>query len=93
MCVIMKNNLFRKSIMGIIVNKENNKNDDLERRISADLRAKAAETVADAEVTDFVGDAEYVRDTKRTGRFAWVWIILVVLAAISLVIIFMPASR
>ena len=79
--------------MGIIVNKENNKNNDLERRISADLRARAAETTPDAELTDFVGDAEYVRDTKRTGRFAWVWIVLVILAIISIVIILTPASR
>ena len=79
--------------MGIIVSKENDKNNDLERRISADLRAKAVETSPDSEVTDFVGDADYVRDTKRTGRFAWVWIILIVLAIISLVIIFTPASR
>ena len=51
------------------------------------------EAAPDSEVTDFVGDADYVRDTKKTGRFAWVWIILVVLAIFSLVIIFMPASR
>ncbi|MBR3324077.1 hypothetical protein IKG24_00865 [Candidatus Saccharibacteria bacterium] len=79
--------------MGIIVNKEDNKNNDLERRITSDLRAKAADTFEDGEVTDFAGDAEYIRDTKKTGRFAWVWIVLIVLAIISLVIIFMPASR
>lgn len=79
--------------MGIIVNKEDNKNNDLERRITADLRNKAVETFEDGEVTDFAGDSEYIRDTKKTGRFAWVWIVLVVLAIISLVIIFMPASR
>lgn len=79
--------------MGIIVNKEDNKNEDLERRISADLRAKAVETFDDGEVTDFANDSEYVRETTKTNRFAWVWIVLIVLAIISLVIIFMPASR
>lgn len=79
--------------MGIIVNKEDNKNADLERRISADLRAKAVETFDDGEVTDFANDSEYVRETTKTNRFAWVWIVLIVLAIISLVIIFMPASR
>lgn len=79
--------------MGIIVSKENNKNDDLERIISADLRNKAAETFEDGEVTDFANDSEYVRDTTKTNRFTWVWIVLIVLAIISLVIIFMPASR
>ena len=79
--------------MGILVNKEDNKNEDLERRISADLRAKAAETFDDGEVTDFASDSEYVRETTKTNRFAWVWIVLIILAIISLVIIFMPASR
>ena len=79
--------------MGIIVNKEDNKNNDLERRISSDLRAKAVETFDDGEVTDFTDGSEYVRETTKTGRFAWVWIVLVVLAIISLVIIFTPASR
>ena len=80
-------------IMGITVNKEDSKNQDLERRISADLRAKAAKTAPDGEVTDFEKDSEYTKDTKETSRFAWVWIVLVVLAIISLVIIFMPVSR
>lgn len=79
--------------MGIIVNKEDNQNNDLERRISSDLRAKALAEAPDGEVTDFETDAEYIRDTKKTGRFAWVWIVLIVLAIISLVIILMPASR
>ena len=79
--------------MGIMVNKEDNKNVDLERRISADLRNKAVETFDDGEVTDFASDSEYIRETTKTNRFAWVWIVLVVLAIISLVIIFMPASR
>ena len=79
--------------MGIIVNKENNKNDNLERMISTDLREKAASTFDDGEVTDFENSSEYVRETTKTSRFAWVWIVLIVLAIISLVIIFMPASR
>lgn len=79
--------------MGIVVNKEDDKNQELEDRITADLRAKAVETVPDGEKTDFENDSEYIRDTKSTGRFAWVWIVLIVLAIISLVIIFMPASR
>lgn len=79
--------------MGVIVNKENTQNNDLERRISADLRAKALAEAPDGEVTDFETDSEYIRDTKKTGRFAWVWAILIILAIISLVIIIMPASR
>ena len=79
--------------MGIVVNKEDNKNQDLERRISADLRAKAVKQAPDGEVTDFEKDSEHIEDTKKTGKFAWVWAILIVLAIVSLVIIFMPVPR
>ncbi len=70
--------------MGVIVNKENSKNDDLSRRIDADLRARAiAEKQKDD--PDYVEDAEYTKNLKKTGRFGWVWIVLIVLAVISLI--------
>jgi len=92
LCYNGKNNLFRKN-MGIVVNKEDNKDNELEQRISADLRARAVAEAPDGEVTDFENDSEYIKETKKTGRFAWVWVVLIVLAIVSLVIIFMPASR
>lgn len=72
--------------MGVIVNKENNTNDELSRRIDADLREKlSGNSRVKNEVPDLVDDAEYLRDSKTTSRFAWVWVVLVVLAVISLV--------
>lgn len=75
--------------MGVIVNKNNYKNDELSRRIDADLRAKALETVGgddrDIEDLDFAEDSEYVRDFKKTGRFGWVWVVLIVLAILSVI--------
>ncbi len=79
--------------MGIVVNKEDTKNQNLEKRISADLRERAVKEAPDGEVTDFEKDSEYIKDTKKTGKFAWVWAILIILAIISLVIIFMPIPR
>ena len=73
--------------MGVIVNKENNQNDELSRRITADLRAKAVAEATDDDV-DLAEDAEYLRDLKKTGRFGWVWFVLIGLAALSLVSIF-----
>lgn len=73
--------------MGIIVNKQDN-NDELTQRINADLRAKAMETVSvegGAESPDLAEDAEYLRDLKKTGRFGWVWVVLIVLAALSMI--------
>lgn len=73
--------------MGIIVNKQND-NDDITRRINADLRAKATETIEmDDSVAnpDLAEDAEYLRDLKKTGRFGWVWLVLIGLAILSVI--------
>ncbi len=73
--------------MSIIVNKDTERKNRLTERINADLREKAAETADVSEDADLVEDSEYVKDLKKTGKFGWVWIVLIVLAIISLVII------
>ncbi len=72
--------------MGVIVNKENSKNDELSRRIDADLRLKMTEGtgVINGETPDLVDDSEYVKDFKKSGKFGWVWIVLIVLAILSI---------
>ena len=73
--------------MGVIVNKQNEQNDELSRRINADLRAKAVENakVDDNGDVDFAEDAEYLKDLKKTGKFSWIWAVLIVLAILSLI--------
>ncbi len=75
--------------MGVIVNKENTKKSDLTRRIDADLKAKqAATTKIDGDADpDFAEDTEYVKNMKKTSKFGWVWIVLIVLAILSIIII------
>ncbi|MBR2795928.1 hypothetical protein IKE13_02670 [Candidatus Saccharibacteria bacterium] len=72
--------------MGVIVNKENS-NDELSRRIDADLRTKMTEGtgVIDGETPDLVDESEYVKDFKKTSKFGWVWVVLIALAIISLI--------
>ncbi len=72
--------------MGVIVNKKQETDDVLTRRINADLRTRAKES-ADVDGVDLVEDAEYLKNTNKTGRFAWVWVALIVLAILSLVLI------
>lgn len=74
--------------MGIIVNKEDDKNSDLTRRINADLMEKMSgksKVVNDKNDPDFSEDVEYVKDLNKTSRFGWVWIFLVILAIIILI--------
>ena len=74
--------------MGVIVNKENDKNTELSRRIDAELRDKIAGTSKnekDKAVPDFAEDAEYMKDLKKTGKFSWVWVLLVMFTLILLI--------
>ena len=73
--------------MGIIVNKENTNNNDLSRRIDADLRARqlASADIEGEPDPDFAEDSEYVKNMKKTGRFSWIWLVLIVLAILSII--------
>ncbi len=71
--------------MGVIVHKETEKKSDLNDRIAADLRNRAK--MEDQDDPDYVEDSDYVKDLKKTGRFTWVWFVLVGLALISIVLI------
>lgn len=68
--------------MGIMVSNDLEKNSELNRRISSDLRARA-QTMERR--PDFEEDSAYVEDTAKTGKFAWVWVVLVILAIVSLI--------
>ena len=71
--------------MGVMMSRDEDRS-ELNRRISADLRARSqSERRHDL---DYVDDSNYVKDTKKTGRFTWIWIVLIVLAIISLFCIF-----
>lgn len=84
LCYNGKNNLFRKN-MGVIVNKEDDKNNELAKRINADLRARAVAEADRGDDPDFAEDSEYLKNTQKTGRFGWVWLVLIVLAIISMI--------
>ena len=60
--------------MGVIVNKNNQIDNELTRRINV-------------ETPDFAEDAEYVKNLKKTSKFGWVWIVLVLLAIAAIVAI------
>lgn len=71
--------------MGIMVSKETNSRSELNKRITADLRQRTQSS--QLEEPDFEEDSAYIEGTKKTGKYTWVWIVLVILAIISLVCI------
>lgn len=74
--------------MGLFVNQQN-KRSDLQERIAADLKEKAARAkmLEDGEV-DGVDDSRYIEGTKKTTTLAWAWM-LIVLMAVGVVILFL----
>ena len=51
--------------MGVIVNKNNTQDDELTRRISADLESRRDETQTKMNDPDLAEDAEYLKDLKK----------------------------
>ena len=72
--------------MGVIVNKEKDQS-KLSERIGADLRNKkmAGLDIEGEADPDFAEDSEYLKNTKKTGRFSWMWIVLIALAILSVI--------
>ncbi len=72
--------------MGVLVKNEEEKT-SLQERITADLRARAAESSKQEDV-DLVKDSEFLSGTRPTTRGSWFWGVLALLALLSLVVIF-----
>ncbi len=79
-------NVYRKEKMGVIVQKDQDKNSDLTQRITADLRNRAR-MQAKMSDPDLVEDSDYTKDLKATSKFGWFWPVLIILAVISLIFI------
>ena len=79
--------------MGVIVSKDQDRT-KLQKRITADLRNRsqtARSGKADKE-PDFAEDSAYVKDLKKTGRFSWIWIVLIVLEMIFVISMFLKRA-
>lgn len=72
--------------MGLIVHKETERLSKLNDRIAADLRARAVQTAKTSD-PDLVEDSDYIKNLRTSGRFSWVWFVLVALAVASLALI------
>ncbi|MBO7699276.1 hypothetical protein J6S39_01140 [Candidatus Saccharibacteria bacterium] len=72
--------------MGIIVSKNNDENSRLNERITADLRERAQKSAMGSD-PDLVEDSDYTRDLKKTGKYTWIWVVLIILAIVSLVVV------
>jgi len=72
----------------MILNKKDDTNDELSRRITSDLREKAQKSaeIGNAD-PDFAEGSEYVKDFQKTGKFAWVWVVLILAALVVSILV------
>ena len=74
--------------MGVIVTKDEDENTTLTERINADLRERASRAAEiEGDGPDFAEDSEYIKELKTTGRFTWIWFILIALAIAAVIFI------
>lgn len=70
--------------MSLFIRQENERT-ELQQRIAAELRAKAAAKAKDeagpTDLPDGVNDSAYLENTKQTSARAWIWILITVLVA------------
>ena len=79
--------------MGILV-QNSDKRSELGEKISADLRERGRRNslATDEFSTDYdLDDRDFAESgTKKTSRFGWVWLVLILLAVGSILIIMIP---
>lgn len=75
--------------MGVIVSKDQDKT-KLQKHITASLRNRTQSGSDEDKSPDLAKDSAYLKGLKKTGRFSWIWIVLIVLAIIALIVIVIP---
>lgn len=70
-------------VMGLFIRQDDNRS-ELQRRLAAELTEKARKRaeLENQPLPDGVDDSTFVQNTTGTSKHAWVWVALVVIAAI-----------
>lgn len=79
--------------MGLFIRQEDNRS-ELQRRLAAELteKAKKRAELEKQPMRDGVTDSTYIKDTKSTGKFAGLWILLILAAVVGMVIFMFMAN-
>ena len=73
--------------MGLFIRQDDNRS-ELQRRLAAELNEKARKRaeLENQPLPDGVTDSAYIKDTQGTSKYAWIWILLIVLGVIATII-------
>lgn len=70
--------------MALFIRQEDDRS-KLQERLATELQERAKQRAALADRPDGVDDSQYMKGTKQTSRLAWVWILLIMVAAVAFV--------
>jgi hypothetical protein len=73
--------------------KQNDTRSELQKRVAAELQAKAKQDAEAADLPDGVTDSQFIKGTTATGRFAWIWVLAIVLIVVGLISLIVATAR
>ena len=70
--------------MGILLKLDDSRS-ELQNRLATELREKAKIKAKESDCPDVITDSQYIKGTKQTTSLAWVWIVLLITAAVLVI--------
>lgn len=65
--------------MALFIRQDENRS-KLQQKLVAELQDKAKQQSQLGDDPDGVEDTEYIKDTQQTSRYAWLWIVVAIVA-------------
>ena len=65
--------------------RQNDERSELQKQIAAELQRKATEKAKLVERPDGVEDSQYVKGSQISSKYYWIWIIVVLVVAITII--------
>lgn len=73
--------------------KQNDTRSELQKRVAAELQEKAKREAEPADLPDGVTDSQFIKGTTGTGRYAWIWILAILLCVVGLIALIVATAR
>ena len=70
--------------MALFVRQDENRT-EMQKRLATELQERAKKRAEAADVPDGVEDSAYIKGTKQTTSLAWVWILIIFVAVVTVI--------
>ena len=77
--------------MALFVRQDENRS-ELQKRLATELQDRAKKKAEEAELPDGITDSQFIKGTKETTSFLWVWLVLAALAIGAIIFLIIQTS-